>query len=290
VSSSREGRLERVDPMDGRQFEIGIRRLADSLSYGTDHSRFLGSGIEYVQSRPYEAGDPVRNIDWRVTARTDKFYIKEFESTKRMPCYLLFDTSASMTISSHAKSKYATALHIAGGLAFACLDRVSPVGIVGVGESGLRMRPSLSKAQIMQWLTGLCRFRYDESTSLARQIRELSPSLTQRVLIIVLSDLHDAEALLALKRLVQLHDLVVLQFQDPAEEGVRGSGFVRAREAETGQDFVSRGGRGRLDQDLVNRELRRSGIDHLRIRTDRPYVHALRHFFEARGVLGRTAR
>ena len=276
--------------MDGRQFEIGIRRLADSLSYGTDHSRFLGSGIEYVQSRPYEAGDPVRNIDWRVTARTDKFYIKEFESTKRMPCYLLFDTSASMTISSHAKSKYATALHIAGGLAFACLDRVSPVGIVGVGESGLRMRPSLSKAQIMQWLTGLCRFRYDESTSLARQIRELSPSLTQRVLIIVLSDLHDAEALLALKRLVQLHDLVVLQFQDPAEEGVRGSGFVRAREAETGQDFVSRGGRGRLDQDLVNRELRRSGIDHLRIRTDRPYVHALRHFFEARGVLGRTAR
>lgn len=290
MSSSREGRLERVDPMDGRQFEIGIRRLADSLSYGTDHSRFLGSGIEYVQSRPYEAGDPVRNIDWRVTARTDKFYIKEFESTKRMPCYLLFDTSASMTISSHAKSKYATALHIAGGLAFACLDRVSPVGIVGVGESGLRMRPSLSKAQIMQWLTGLCRFRYDESTSLARQIRELSPSLTQRVLIIVLSDLHDAEALLALKRLVQLHDLVVLQFQDPAEEGVRGSGFVRAREAETGQDFVSRGGRGRLDQDLVNRELRRSGIDHLRIRTDRPYVHALRHFFEARGVLGRTAR
>ena len=285
-----QGQLDRVDPFDARQFEIVVRRLATSLSYGTDHSPFLGSGIEYVQSRPYVAGDPVRIIDWRVTARTGKPFVKEYESVKSMPCHLLFDTSASMTVSSHAKSKYATALYVAGGLAFACLDRVSPVGLVGVGGPGLRLRPSLSRSQVMQWLTQLRGYRYDEQTSLAQQIRELTPSLTERVLMVVLSDLHDEGAVAALKRLVQLHDVCVVQFMDPAEAGLRGAGLVRAREAETGREFVGHGRQSWMDPQKVAQELRRAGIDHLVIRTDLPYLHLLANFFSRRGVLGRQAR
>lgn len=285
-----EGQLEQVDALNSRQFYIAIRRLADTLSYGTDASRFLGSGIDYVQSRPYVYGDPVRAIDWRVTARTGRIHVKEYEAPKRIPCYLLIDTSASMTVSSIERSKYATALHLAGGLAFACLDRVSPVGVIGVGGRDLRVKPSLSRDQIMQWLLNLRRFRYDETTQIGERVAELSPSLKNRALIIVLSDLHDAAATDALKLLAQAHDVVVLQLKDPAEVSLAGSGFMRAREAESGREFVTHGRRQLLDQETTEQELRRGGIDHLLVRTDEPFAHRVRSFFGSRGLFGRGAR
>lgn len=285
-----EGTLDTLGPLDARQFRIVVRRLADSLSYGTDRSPFLGSGIEYVQSRPYMPGDPVRAIDWRVTARTGRIFVKEHESPKRMPAYLLIDTSASMTISSVPTSKYATAMFLAGGIALACLDRVSPVGVISVGSRGLRVRPSLSKSQVLEWVLRLRQFRYDETTHLTQKIGELSPSLTSRALVIVLSDLHDEGALPALKQLAQRHDCAVLQLMDPAEENLRGAGFVRVREAETGREFITHGRRSQTDPEQTAHELHRSGIDHLLVRTDRPYVHSVRNFFESRGLLGRRER
>ncbi len=285
-----EGALDRLELLDARQFSIVVRRLADSLSYGTDRSPFLGTGVEYVQSRPYQPGDPVRAIDWRITARTGRFHVKEYESPKRMPVYLLIDTSASMTISSVRRSKYETALFLAGGLALACLERVSPVGVLGVGDRSLRIRPSLSKTQVMEWLLMLRRFRYDETTRLTERIAEFTPSLSHRVLMIVLSDLHDPNSLTALKHLAQRHDCAVLQLQDPAEVGLRGAGLMRVREAETGREFSTHGRREHTRQESTKSALRTSGIDHLLIRTDRSYVHSVRHFFESRGLLGRLAR
>ena len=182
-----EGQLEFIDPLDWRQFIIAINRLADSFNYGTDKSPFLGSGVEYVQSRRYEYGDSVRSIDWRVTARTGKVYVKEFETPKQMPCYIMFDTSASMIISSQKRSKYAVGLHIAGGLAFAALDRVSPVGLITTGSDEYRVEPSLSKDQIMQWLHQLRRYSMHQQSILSRRLNELCGRLKNRALIIVIS-------------------------------------------------------------------------------------------------------
>jgi len=285
-----EGHLETHDTLDWRQFTIAVKRLADSLSYGADKSPFLGSGIEYVQSRQYFWGDPIRHIDWRVTARTRKPYVKEYEAPKRLPCYLLLDTSASMTVSSQPRSKYATAVHIAGGLALACLDRISPVGVASVGSSGFRIEPSLSRPQVMLWLFRLRRYRYDESTEVGRRIVELSPTLLNRSLVIVLSDLHDPQAIDALKLLAQMHDCVVLQLRDPAEEHLRGAGAFRGQEAETGESFVTFGRRAWVDQSKIDEELKRGGIDHLIIPTDKPFAQKLRHFFRSRDLLGKGAR
>ena len=142
----------------------------------------------------------------------------------------------------------------------------------------------------MQWLLQLRRFRYDEGTTLGRRVTEMQSRLKNRSLVIVLSDLHDPKATDALKLLGQTHECVVLQLQDPAEVERRGTGFVRAQEAETGRAFVTHGRKQWLDQESVERELRRGGIDHLLLRTDRPFAHTLRHFFGSRALLGKGTR
>jgi uncharacterized protein (DUF58 family) len=285
-----EGRIEHHDVLDSRKFLVAVKRLADSLNYGMDSSPFLGAGVEYVQSRPYQYGDPIKLIDWRVTARTRKVHVKEYEAPKRMPVYLLVDTSASMTISSHHPSKYETAVFIAGGLALASLERISPVGLLGVGGRNLHVRPSLSRDQVFQWLHRLRTFRYDEPTSLGARLIELSPSLTHRVLVIVLSDLHDPRAVPALKRLAQEHDCAAVQLRDPAEDRLHGVGFVRAGEAETGRPFVIRGRLRGVDPSRIEDQLKKAGVDHLLIQTDRPYVSRVRQYFKHRNLLGRGAR
>jgi len=283
-------RIDDLETLDARQFTIALRRLANGLAYGIDRSPFVGSGLEFAQSRPYEPGDPVRQMDWRVTARTGKPFVKEYETTKSMPCYLLIDTSASMTVSSAERSKYHLALYIAGGIALACLDRVSPVGVIGVGERALRVQPSLSRDRVLQWLHQLRSFRSDERTQLVLRLSELGPSLRQRSLVIVLSDLHEPNCIGALKRLAQEHEVVALILQDPAEERLKGAGFLRATEAETGREFVTHGRRRWTDARAHERELVRLGIDRLLIRTDQPFEHALRNLFRSRGYLGRGAR
>lgn len=285
-----EGTLASLDTLNSRQFFIAIRKLADSLGYGTDRSRFLGSGNEYVQSRPYQWGDPIRSIDWRITARTGRVHIKEYEAPKQIPAYLLVDTSASMTVSSRALSKYGLAVHLAGGLAFALLDRVSPVGIVGIGSRPLRFPPSLSRDKVMLWLHQLKNYRFDEPTQLEKRLGELATMLPCKSLIIVLSDLQDPEGMAILKRMGQEHDCIALHLIDPAEFGIPGAGLIRAREAETGREMVFPARRIAYRPELIASELRKGAVEYLPVRTDQPFVAKLRQFFKSRGVLGKGKR
>lgn len=286
-----KGTLETCDPLDSRQFHLAVRKLADDISFGNDRSPYVGSGIDYVQSRLYQPGDPIKSIDWKITAKTGKVFVKEFEAPKRLPFYLLVDTSASMTIRSGVLSKYALAVQIAGGLALAALDRVSPAGVLGVGERGLHIRPTLSRDAVFRWLHELRHFRYDESTTLAQRLSELAVQLPSRAVLVVLSDMHDPAALAPLKLVAQKHDLIVVQLMDPAERGIRGAGFFRGSEAETGHEFAA-GGRRSFDafQLEVGRALKLAGIDHLKLVTDGPIAKPLRHFFERRAHLRGKAR
>ena len=285
-----EAELDSVSQLDERQFALSVRRLADSLSYGSDNSPFLGSGIEYVQSRLYQPGDPIKSMDWRVTARTGKPHVKEYEAPKRMPVYLLVDTSASMCVSSQKISKYGWAVQLAGGLALAAINRLSPVGLVACGEQRVQLRPSLSRQQIMQWLHRLRKYRLDERTTLADSLRFVESMAANRSLIIVLSDMHDLRALSVLKPLVEKHECVVLQLVDPAERGRMRAGFLRAQEAETGLAFTTTGRARWMDDSPLGHELKSGQIDHMRLQTDQPFVPHLRAFLRRRDSRARMVR
>ena len=270
------------DPLDARQFEIAVRRLANALSYGQESSPFLGAGIEYVQSRPYQAGDPVKFIDWRVTARTGRFHVKEYEAPKQMPVYLLVDTSASMCVTSMPMSKYAWAVQLAGGMALAAVDHMNPVGVMTVGERELHRTPTLARNAVLQWMHQLRHYHFGEGTTLGRRIRELVPRLEQRCLFIVISDLHDPDGIPAIKLMAQDHDCMVLHLEDPAERGRTGGGIFRAVEAETGRAFVAHG-RSRWFNPEDTHALSRAGVDYLNLPTDKPILSRLRHFLKQRG-------
>lgn len=279
--------LESSAPLDSRQFLIAVKRLADSLSYGTDRSPFLGSGLEYVQSRPYVPGDPVKTIDWRVTARTGVPHIKEYETPKQLPVWFVVDSSASMTLSSTQFSKYQLAVQIAGGLALACLDRVSPVGLMAAGSRDLKISPSLSRETLMLWLHQLRHFDFVEKTKLGEKLLALNPSLKQRALIFVLSDLHDPEAIPALKLINGRHDLVTILLRDPAEDGLTGGGFIRAREAESSRTLTTVAKEQFSTTAEIVSELQKASLDHFLLPTERPFLASLRLFLQSRNLLSR---
>jgi uncharacterized protein (DUF58 family) len=272
-----------LEPVDARQFEVAVKHLANSLSFGQEESVFHGSGLEYAQSRLYVAGDPVKAIDWKVSARVGKLFIKEYQEPKQMPLYLLLDTSASMCVTSQPMSKYAWAVQIATGIALAAQANVTPVGLLGCGARELHVRPTLSRNVVMEWSHQLRHHDFLEDTSLAARAREVAPSLKRRTMVIVLSDLHDPEAFPALQVLAQEHDVIVLHLQDPAESGVRGAGLFRGVEAESGRAFVGHGRRAWVDAEGWKSELTRFGIDYLHLPTDEPILGKLRHFLGRRG-------
>jgi uncharacterized protein (DUF58 family) len=274
------------DPVDARQFELIVKQLADSLAFGPDDSIFHGSGLEYSQSRVYQPGDSIKLIDWKVSARSNKVFVKEYQEPRQVPVYILLDTSASMCVSSCRLSKYAWALRIATALALSAQSRLRPVGLVACGERRLHVAPTLSRNDVMNWSHGLRRHGFLEGTFLGARVRELLPTLKRRSALLVLSDLHDADAVPALRLVAQEHECVVLHFRDPAETGLRGGGLFRAREAESGRGFFSSGLRRWLTDCSMRRQLTRHGIGYLLIKSHEPSIAALRGFLKARGRPG----
>jgi len=190
-------RLRPPDELTHLDFEMVVRRLADDLAFGSDASLFVGSGLEYAQSRPYEPGDPVKQIDWRISARLGRAYIKQYETLKRIAMYLVIDTSSSMSAASTRLTKHDMAIWIASAIGLVGLRRMSPVGVVGGGERETRLELSLARGDLWRAIEPLRMHATGETTSVGERLRTLEPRMNRSSLVIVISDLHDPEAVSA---------------------------------------------------------------------------------------------
>ncbi len=108
--------LRPPDQLARGDFEMVVRKLADDLAFGMDISRFIGAELEYAKSRPYAPGDTMKMFDWKITARTGKPFVKEYEAARQVPIYLAVDTSASMCVGSVERNKYYWAVRLAAGI------------------------------------------------------------------------------------------------------------------------------------------------------------------------------
>jgi uncharacterized protein (DUF58 family) len=271
-------------------FDIVVRRLADDLVFGTDTSLFVGSGLEYASSRPYQLGDSVRLLNWRLTARTGRPYVRQYEALKRISVYIVVDTSASMTIGSTARTKHDIAVWMAAALGLIAQRRMSPVAIVGAGERTVPMSPTLVRNDLWRAIEPLRLGDIAERTLLGERLERMTVRAGRRSVFVIVSDLHDPRAIPALRHAAQKHDCMVLHTQDPAELQPLRSGFFRGEEAETGRAFLGSGRRAALEPAALT-ELRasllRSGVDYLAIRTDESFIGPLRHFLVSRGAATR---
>ena len=273
-------------------FEMIVRRLADDLAFGTDTSAFVGSGLEYAQSRPYQPGDSIRQMDWRLTARTGRPFVKEYEALKRTNVYLMIDTSASMSVTSVRLSKHDLAIWIGAAVGLIAQRRLSPVAIVGAGERQTRFEPSLLQSDLWQSLEPLRLGALHEHTCLGLELRSLEVKARRASVIVILSDLHDPEAMEAIRHMTLRHDVLVMHLRDPAECGGLRAGFFRGREAETGHQFLAHGRSIWKSQDPdvdvrgIQQIVARSGASYLSLHTDRAFIPLLRHFLSFRARVG----
>ena len=278
--------LRPPDELARGDFEMVVRRLADDLAFGMDLSRFIGSGLEYAQSRPYSPGDPIKMMDWKITARLGKPFVKEYDTPKRTNVFIIVDTSASMGISSAMITKHDLAVWIASAIGLIAQRRMSPVGVIGGGERETRLNPSLNRGDLWQALDPLRASNLSEGTRLSDRLADLDLRAKRSSVFIVISDLHDPDAIPAIRHASQKHDCVAIHLMDPAERGRLRAGFFRGQEAESGRSFVAHSNSAWGREGEVAADFARCGTSYLRLQTDQPFIAHLRHFLSFRPMMG----
>jgi uncharacterized protein (DUF58 family) len=282
----------------GEQFEISTSRLPFLGLEGQTRARLVGMGEDFLQSRPYQPGDPIRRIDWNATARSGTMITKQFEASMEIGLTLVLDRSASMCVSSvpatpcpgrwfPPRNKYSAAVQIAGAVAMAGLRQALPVGLIAPGVPTLWVPPSRSPERVFGWLSRLRSYRPDQAIELGHALSRAGGRGLG--IVIVLTDLHDPTVLPALRGLTQLHDCRLICVSDPIDRDGLNIGIVRAGEAETGRQFSAVGRVRLVEQAEAERALNRSGIPYVVWDVASASVEELRLFFE-RKSRGRPER
>lgn len=273
-----------------RRVEVRSRLVSQELMAGQCDSIFKGRGMDFVDVREYSPGDDVRRIDWNVSARLRKTYIKRLVEERELTVLLLVDLSASGHFGTSGVTKRELAAELAGTLAMSAIRNNDRVGLIlFTGEVEHYLPPRKTRPHVQRLLRDLLTHTPRVAGTKVSTALEFAARVTHRpALIFLLSDLHDEGYETALKSANQRHDVLVLQMIDPRERTLPDVGLALVQDAETGEalevDTADRLVRSAYErralerQETVREFFRRSRIGHLEVTTDQPWANPLRTF------------
>lgn len=277
-----------------RQIEIKTRGLSSNIFAGEYHSAFKGRGMMFSEVREYQYGDDVRNIDWNVTARFNRPFVKVFEEERELTVMLLIDVSGSREFGTTWRTKKNMISEMAAVLAFSAIQNNDKIGVILFSNKVEKfIPPKKGRKHILHIIREMVGFEPENSeTDIAGVLRYLTNAIKKRCTAFVISDFLDTNFEDALKIANQKHDVVALKVFDPRETELPNIGFVKFKDAETGQlrwiNTSKRSNRDAYSQwwndndEKVSTMFRKSGVDSVSVRTDEDYVKALMALFKIR--------
>ena len=280
-----------------RQVEVAANRMANDTMVGAYLSSFKGRGMDFEDLRDYAPGDDVRHIDWNVSNRLGRPFVKRYREERDLGLVLLVDISASGEFGSVAATKRRLAAEVAGTLAFAAARSGDKVGLLlFTDEVELYLPPAKGRRHLLRVLREILFHRpVSRGTSPAVALQAVLHRLTHRSMSVLISDLLcplDHELAQALGQVNARHDLVCLHLHDPVEVRLPEVGIARFEDAETGEILEVNLSRAANRQTYaesnaqrlaaLDRALQREGVDTLRLEANQPFAAALQHFFEHR--------
>ncbi len=277
-----------------RLIEIRTRNMMNNLFAGEYHSVFKGRGMEFAEAREYQPGDDVRHIEWNVTARVGRPFIKVFDEEREMTVMLLVDVSASGAFGSQQQMKGEVGVEVSALLAFSAIQNNDRVGLlIFTDEVEVFVPPKKGRKHVLRVIRELLYFQpQGRRTSIAGALEYLGRVLHRRSVVFVVSDFQDVGYETALRHLSRRHDLIAVSLSDPREWRLPDVGFINLQDAETGEQvLVDSGHRGVREFYAAEQEaaverrgvlFRKTGVDEIAIDATKPYVDPLIHFFRAR--------
>ena len=268
----------------------------DNPALGPYPSLFRGQGIEFSEVREYQPGDPFQAIDWKVTARMRRPYVKRFVEERELAVLLVVDVSASNQFGTRRALKRDLVAEVSSILALAAMRAADPVGMLLFSDRIERyVRPARGRNRNLRLLHDLVTARPEgKGTDLELALTTAARMLTVRSLVFVISDFQGTGDLAgAMLNLSARHDVVALAVDDPAETRLPASGWVEVVDPETGESAVVDLGDDAVRAGLTDRSRSRGRelealcsrchVDLVRLRTNESYESGLAGFFAARG-------
>ncbi|HIZ26331.1 DUF58 domain-containing protein [Barnesiella sp. An55] len=279
-----------------RHIEIKTRGLSRNIFAGQYHSAFKGRGMAFSEVREYQYGDDVRDIDWNVTARYNKPFVKVFEEERELTVMLLVDVSASRNFGAVGEAKREMMAEVAATIAFSAIQNNDKIGMIFFSDRIEKfIPPKKGRKHILYIIRELIDFTPESTgTDIGLALEYMTNAIKKRCTTFLISDFIDnGDYKNALSIANRRHDLVAIQVYDRRESQLPNVGLIKLQDSERGVeqwvDSSSASVRARYAewwntrQDKMQATLRKSRVDLATIATDDDFVVALMNLFQRRG-------